>query len=312
LVAGAANSYALLALGVALAGFGNSVFHPADYAIMNARVSAGRLGYAYSAHGVVGFLGYAVAPLFSVGLAVAFNWHVALIAGAALGLVLLVVLLAGGRHLEVRREAVAGPREPLLKGGRVLLAAPVLLCFAYFTIYAAGLSGVQSFGVAAVIEQYGVSPTFASGVLTAYLIGAASGILAGGFVATRVSRHDVVAAAGLAASGLVIFLVAGGMVPGSALQVAFALAGFGSGIIAPSRDMLVRASTPPGATGRVFGFVYSGLDVGFFVTPVFFGWLLDRQMPQAVFYAVFGFMLLAMLMVLQLPGRAQRAAAQSA
>jgi len=304
---GIAASYAMLALGAALAGIGNSVFHPADFAILGARVSPQRLGYAFSAHGVVGYIGYAVAPVFSVAIAAAFGWQYALLAGAGLGVALLALLLVGSRHLRIEREAApAAPKESFTQDARVLLAWPVVLCFLYFTVFAAGLAGLQSFGVSAMVEQYGVAATAASSALTAYLVAAAAGILAGGFVAARASRHDRVAAAGLAVNALAVLLIAMNQIPGAALPAALAIAGFASGVVAPSRDLIVRASTPPGATGRVFGFVYSGLDVGSFVTPVFYGWMLDYRLPQGVFYAVFAFTALAIFTVLQLPGRNRR------
>jgi len=299
---GVSTSYAMLAVGAALTGIGNSVFHPADFAILNARVSPPRLGYAFSAHGVVGYIGYAVAPAFSVPIAAAYGWHAALLAGAGLGLGLLVLLLVNSRHLQIEKQARKGSRS-FAADARVLFAWPVVLCFLYFTLFAGGLAGLQSFGVSALVEQYKVAATAASSALTAYLVSAAAGILAGGFVAARASRHGLVAASGLAVNAFAILLVAMGLVPNAALPLALALAGFASGMVAPSRDLIVRASTPKGAEGRVFGFVYSGLDVGSFAMPVFYGWMLDHAMPQAVFYVVFAFTAGAIATVLQLPGR---------
>jgi MFS family permease len=296
LVMGLSTSYAMLALGAALGGIGNSVFHPADFAILNARVSSTRLGYAFSAHGVVGYVGYAVAPVFSVAIGAALGWQAALLAGAVLGVGLLLLLLLNSRHLVIGAQ----PRKKgsLKTEAGVLFAAPVVLCFVYFTVFAAGLAGLQSFGVSAIVEQYRIAATSASSALTAYLVSAALGILAGGFVAARTTRHDFVAAAGMGVSALAILAVAMNVVPGAALAAALAISGFASGVVAPSRDLIVRASTPPGAAGRVFGFVYSGLDVGAFATPVFYGWMLDHGMPHAVFYTIFVFTFAAMLTVL--------------
>jgi len=299
---GLSGSYAALAVGAALTGIGNSVFHPADFAILNARVSQPRLGYAFSAHGVVGYIGYAVAPAFSVPVAVGYGWHAALLGGAGLGLGLLVLLLANSSYLHIDRQPRKGSRS-FAADARVLFAWPVVLCFLYFTLFAGGLAGLQSFGVSALVEQYKVAATAASSALTAYLVSAAAGILAGGFVAARASRHGLVAACGLAVNAGAILLVAMGAVPNAVLPAAFAVAGFASGMVAPSRDLIVRASTPKGAEGRVFGFVYSGLDVGSFAMPVLYGWMLDHAMPQAVFYVVFAFTAGAIATVLQLPGR---------
>jgi FSR family fosmidomycin resistance protein-like MFS transporter len=298
LVMGFSTSYAMLAAGAALGGIGNSVFHPADFAILNARVSSARLGYAFSAHGVVGYVGYAVAPVFSVAIGAAFGWQSALLAGALLGVALLALLFFNSKHLEI--EAQPKRKASIKAEARVLLAAPVVLCFVYFTVFAAGLAGLQSFGVSAMVEQYRVAATAASSALTAYLVSAALGILAGGFVAARATRHDYVAAAGMGVSALAILTIAMNLVPGAALAAALAISGFASGVVAPSRDFIVRASTPRGAAGRVFGFVYSGLDVGAFATPVFYGWMLDHGMPHAVFYTVFAFLFVATLTVLLL------------
>jgi MFS family permease len=294
LVQAFAWNYAMLALGAALGGVGNSVFHPADFAILNARVGSPRLGYAFSAHGVAGYVGYAIAPVFSVSIGAAFGWQAALLTGAALGIALLVLLVANAAQLEI-----AVSRKQTFKAeASVLFSVPVVLCFLYFMVFAAGLAGLQSFFVSAMVEQYGVSVTAASSALTAYLVSAAIGILAGGFVAARASRHDFVAAAGMGVNAAAILAIAMQLLPGSTLVLLLAIAGFASGVVAPSRDLIVRASTPPGAAGRVFGFVYSGLDVGSLATPVFYGWLLDQSMPPAVFYTVFAFMFAAMLTVL--------------
>jgi MFS transporter, FSR family, fosmidomycin resistance protein len=300
---GLSQSYAALVGGMAVAGIGNSVFHPADFTILNSRVTSSRLGYAYSAHGMAGSLGYAAAPLFSGGLAVLFGWQAALLAASGVGVAVVLLLLANWRRLGVVAEEASGARRPFSEDVRVLASTPVVLCFLYFAIWCCGLVGIQHFSVAALTLQYGVSTALASGALTAYMIGSATGILAGGFIATRAGRHDLVAAGGLAAGAMLILLVATGQVPGAALPAMLALVGFAVGATGPSRDLIVRASTPAGATGRVYGFVYSGLDVGSLSTPVLYGWLLDHQLPQAVFYTVFAFTGLAILTVLQLPGR---------
>jgi MFS family permease len=295
---GVASSYAMLAVGTALAGLGNSVFHPADFAILNARVSSQRLGHAFSAHGVVGYVGYAIAPVFSVALAAAYGWQASLLAGAAFGVALLALLALNADDLRI--DAAPKKQHSLRSQAAVLFTLPVVMCFVYFAVFAAGLTGLQSFGVSAMIEQFRVAATAASSALTAYLVAASAGIVAGGFVAARTLRHDRVAALGMAVSACSVLLIALGQVPGAALPAALAVAGFASGVVAPSRDLIVRAATPPGAAGRVFGFVYSGLDVGSLATPVFYGWLLDQALPSAVFYAVSAFTFAAMLTVLLL------------
>lgn len=311
-VIGAAPSYAVLVAGMLIAGLGNSVFHPADFTILNARVAPHRLGYAYSAHGMAGSLGYAAAPAFSGALGVAFGWNVALFASAGAGLAVLLLLAFHRRKLEVLPEPVEA-RSSAAAQTKVLFSAPVLMCFLYFAIYCCGLVGLQHFSVSALTVQYGVTAAFASAALSAYMIGQAAGIVTGGFIAARTARHDAVAGGGLAIGAAMILFVATGEVPSGALAVLLGATGFAIGATGPSRDLIVKASTPSGATGRVYGFVYAGLDVGSLATPVLYGWLLDRGMPQAVFFVVFGFFALAIFTVLNLPGRARRPApAQSA
>lgn len=304
-----APSYAVLVAGLLLAGVGNSVFHPADFTILNARVDAARLGYAYSAHGMGGSIGYAAAPVFSASLGAAFGWHAALLAAAGVGLAVLVVVALNLRQLEVPVHPAAAAAKAGAGDLRVLLSLPVMLCFLYFVIYCCGLAGVQHFSASAMTMQYGVTVAFAATAVTSYMAGSAVGLLAGGFIATRSSRHDVVAMSGIAAGAACMLVIASGQLPGLLLPAMFALTGFSLGATGPSRDLIVRASTPPGATGRVYGFVYAGLDVGSFATPVLYGWLLDHGMPQAVFYTIFGFSLLAIFTVMQLPGRTRPAAA---
>ena len=135
------------------------------------------------------------------------------------------------------------------------------------------------------------------------MVGSGIGMLAGGFLTAKTPRIDLVPAAGLSVSACVMLALAAGIVPALALPAAFALSGFAVGLTYPSRDLLVRAATPPGATGRVYGFVYAGLDVGSFATPVFYGWLLDHGTPHGVFYVVCGFAIAAVFTVLQLPSR---------
>jgi MFS transporter, FSR family, fosmidomycin resistance protein len=298
-----------LLLGALVSGLGNSVFHPADFSILNGRVSPPRLGYAFSAHGVAGSLGFAIAPVFSATLASLFGWHTALLAGAGVACAVFLLLLLNMNQLAFVHEKRTQVKTPFMDDVRVLLSGRVAACFLFFALHAAALTGLMSFGVAAMNEQFGVAATLASTAVTAYMVGSGGGMLLGGLIAARASRPDFVAAAGMVISACVMLSVAAGAIPGAALPVALAAAGIAVGLTYPSRDLIVRAATPPGATGRVYGFVYSGLDVGSFATPVFYGGLMDHSLPHGVFYTIFGFTLLAMFTVLQLPGRTRTAAA---
>lgn len=308
-LAGLAHSYAMLLAAAVVGGIGNSVFHPCDFSILNARVDKARLGYAFSWHGIAGYLGYAVAPVFSVGLASAFGWRGALLGAAAVGAVVILFLSRAWIHVEPadrRREAGHGGLAADLK---VLASAPVLMCFGYFVFIAVAFVAIQNFGMVTMGMLYGASPALASTALTAYLLGGAAGIFTGGFVAVRATRHDLVAVTGMAASAGFMFVLASAWIPAAMLPLFLAAAGFATGITNPSRDFIVRGAAPPGATGKVYGFVYSGLDVGSMVTPVFFGWLLDRGQADAVFYSVVVALVLTIGMVLNLPGRKNAAAA---
>jgi len=299
LLSGLAQGIEMLALGAAIAGIGNSVFHPADFAILNGRVTPRRLAHAFSLHSVAGSIGFALAPVFSAATGVLYGWHVALVAAAAVTFAVLLVLFLNASRFAVPREHLPAKKHPPFDPS-VLFSWQVVACFLFFALHSAALTGLMGFGVSAMKEQFGLAATLASAAVTAYMVGSACGMLAGGFVAARASRLYLVPAAGLSVSACVMLSVAAGAVPGAALPAALALAGVAVGLTYPSRDLIVRAASPAGATGRVYGFVYAGLDVGSFATPVFYGWLLDHGAPQAVFYVISGFALAAVLTVVQL------------
>jgi FSR family fosmidomycin resistance protein-like MFS transporter len=299
LLAGLARNYAMLVLAAVVGGLGNSVFHPVDFSILNARVDRRRLGYAFSWHGIAGYLGYAVAPAYGIAMAGAFGWRGALLGAAAIGAVV-VVLLAANRESLQAAPVRAREGAPALQA---LLQLPVLMVFGYFVMLGVAFIAIQTFGIATMMSLYGADAALASAALTAYLLGGATGIFCGGFVAVRATRHDLVAVAGMATSASLFFVLASAWLPAAVLPLVLGVAGFSGGITNPSRDLIVRGATPAGATGKVYGFVYSGLDVGSMVTPVLFGWLLDRGEPSAVFYAVVVVLVLSILTVLRLPER---------
>jgi len=303
-LAGFAQSYAMLVAAALVGGLGNSVFHPCDFSILNARVRKERLGYAFSGHGIAGYLGYAAAPAYAVALAAAVGWREALLGAALIGAAVVAILAVHRDALHVEpADARKGPAlGGLAEDIRVLTSLPVLMCFAYFTLVSVAFIAMQNFGVASTMALYGVGPALASAALTSYLLGGAAGILTGGFVAVRATRHDLVAVAGMAVSAAFMFLIAAAWLPAALLPALCAAAGFSTGLTNPSRDLIVRTTTPPGSTGKVYGFVYSGLDVGSMVTPVYFGWLLDGGRPSVVFYTVVVSAVLTIATVLNLPG----------
>jgi len=294
----------------AVMGLGNGVFHPADFAVLNANVNPRRLGHAYSTHGIGGSLGYAVAPVVSYGLASVIGWRQALVVLGALGLIALAALATQRHILASRPHGVEAPRHTLAGSMDLFRQSPILLCFAYFAVLTLATIGIQTFAATALNAAYAVPLALATSALTAYLLGSTAGILAGGFLAAHTGRHDRVAAAGLFAGGTLMLLV--GAVPTSAAWAVplFACTGFALGATGPSRDMIVRGATPRGASGRVYGFVYSGLDLGATIAPVAVGAVLDHQEPRALFIAVAVCLFLAIGTVLQV-GRSVKAAAAS-
>ena len=311
----AAEFWMLLVLSV-LAGLGNSVFHPADLSILTSKVSASRLGRAYGAHALCGYLGWAVAPGFVVTIAHLADWRAAVIAAGLAGLAVVALLVVwGGEDL-----AEAAPPAPLpvrrgtagiLRDVRLLLSPTILSCFGYFTFLSAALVGVQTFGVTAMQAVYAVTLHHATIALTAFLVGGAAGIFVGGFAADRTERHDLIAMCGVMLSAVVLVAIGAEMTGGGLLVPAIAMAGFLSGTTSPSRDMLVRKATPGGATGRVFGFVYSGLDLGSSLMPLLLGWLLDGGDPRIVFHGCAVAMVITMLTVIEVRRRGAIAAGRA-
>jgi FSR family fosmidomycin resistance protein-like MFS transporter len=271
---------------VMLAGLGNSVFHPADYSILSHAVSKSRMARAYGVHTLSGNIGWAAAPVTVLTLAGVLGWRGALAVAGISGLAVVLFLatqsgiLASGR---VQRTAPA-PAKRLGAGTLGLLASPpIVLCFAYFVLLSVSLTGNQTFMPAALNQLYGTSLGTAGAALSAYLLAGSLGILVGGIAADRSTRHEGIVAAGLLGAAAILLVVGFVRLPDPALIAVVALAGFASGATTPSRDMLVRAATPAGATGKVFGFVYSGLDLGAAVTPPVLGLFLDRGEPRMVF-----------------------------
>ncbi len=312
--AGLAPSYGVLVPVFVLAGLGNSVFHPADYSILNTMIDPRRLGRAYSVHSICGNLGWIAAPPVVVGLSALYGWRTAVVAVGVLGLAAAAVLATRRENLgHAPQAAPAADRRPVAADVRLLLATPILMAFAYFALLSASMSGVQAFGVSALVSIYRAPLTVAGGALTAYLGGHAAGILAGGLVADRTRRHDVVAVAGMLIAALLAVVVASGAPPLPLLAATMGLIGLCKGLTGPSRDMLVRSATPTRASGKVFGFVYSGLDLGSLAMPPLYGWLMDRGEPRAVFVVGAALMVITVFTVLQfrrqtVPGPAPSAA----
>jgi len=284
-----AHSFVGFAAIAVIAGLGNSVFHPADFALLNASVNHNRLGRAYSIHGVGGSLGWAAAPVMYF-LDSLFGWVGAALIGALPGLLLSVVVWAHRAELvdhrvKARASAAQNGESPM---AALFLQPAILLCLVYFALIAASTVGIQQFAVPAWTSMFGISENYAALCLIVFIVGSAIGIIVGGFIADRVRRNDLVAAVGLLVAAALTLPIAAQSVSAALLLPLLALAGFAGGTTSPSRDMIVRSATPPGASGKVFGFVYSGLDVGSFLAPPVFGVLMSAGVPSLIFWIAIG------------------------
>jgi FSR family fosmidomycin resistance protein-like MFS transporter len=295
-----APGYGVMLVLVALAGIGNSVFHPADYAILSSSVDRSWLGRAYSIHTFTGNVGFMLAPAAMIGLTAVLGWRGAL--GVA-GLVAFVVLTAMLIWRDLLHDEAAGPTEKArakdapAAGRELLFSGPILLLFLFYALMAMFTSGVQSFSVTALHDLQGIDLALANIVLSAFLIASAAGVLLGGVLADHTTRYALVTVAAFSAVATLILMVGLVPLPVVAIAVLFTLIGLLQGSVRTSRDMMVRRVTPPGAIGRVFAFVMTGLNVGAAITPVLFGLLLDLGEPRLVFLLLAGFMAVAAVVV---------------
>jgi MFS family permease len=290
LAAASAQGYGGLVLAAVLAGVGNAPFHPADFTILNKRVSPARLGHAFSAHGISGNLGWAVAPVLLIGVAeLSGQWRAAYLAAALWALAVLVLLavrrddiddrLATAGHAARPGAAAAAAEHPMA----FLRLPSVWLCFGFFFWSTAALAAIQSFASPALAALYGLPLSATAFVVTGYMLCGAAGMVIGGFLVARVQRLELTIGVAMASGAALLLLVASGALPPWLAAGVAALAGFGTGLAGPSRDMLIKRAAPPGATGRVYGTVYSGLDVGFALAAPVFGWLMDHGHAGSVF-----------------------------
>ena len=278
LVCGAAsqvNGYAGLMLVAALAGLGNATFHPVDFTILNQRVSAQRLGYAFSAHGLTGNLGWATAPLFFAVLSSLFSWRTAYLAAAFMYLCILLLLVLQRDKLRTQ-AATPHPDQPAEHSMAFMKLPVVWWCFSFFLLSTMTMAVVQSFSVSILKAMHGVSIEAATLTLSAYMLCGALGILVGGFVAARARSSDRVVALSMGSGAVLLALCSTGLLGGTLTMAVLASTGFAIGIGGPSRDMMIKKATPQSATGRVYGMVYSGLDTGLALSPLLFGLFMDR------------------------------------
>jgi MFS family permease len=301
-------SYPTLIASAVLLGLANSVYHPADYAILTAHMDETRMGRAFSIHTFAGFLGGAVAPAIMAGLVATIGGHGALIVAGAVGpAVTLLLIIVGIPDASAAHHAANGGRA-----SKQSIVTPALIVLTvFFLLLSLSSAGINNFGVVALMSGYGAAFSTANIALTAFLGGSAVGVLAGGFLADRTQRHGQVAAACFAIDAALVLVIAAVALPPLLLTAAMGLAGFLGGVIAPSRDMLVRNAAPAGAAGRAFGIVSTGFNVGGIISPLLFGWIMDQNMPHWVFGVSALFMVLTVLLGLITDRRPQESAAAS-
>jgi FSR family fosmidomycin resistance protein-like MFS transporter len=302
LVGFAQTFWHLIPLAVFIA-IGNSVFHPCDYAILNSSISGKRMGRAFSIHTFAGHLGSAVAPATMILLAATFGWRVALALVGLFGILVVFALATQWKSLQddaipKNKDKKTAPEPGVKDGWALLFSAPMLLFLLFFAMLSMMSAAMQSFFVSALSNLHATPIAAASLALTVYLFCTAGGILIGGEISDRTKRHDIVAGIVFVLSALITFAVAWTDL-GLALLIAFmVIMGLGQGIIRPARDMMLRAASPKGSTGKVFGFVSAGIVGGAALTPIPFGYLLDIGKPEWVFYLLSIFMIVALVTVI--------------
>lgn len=290
---GLSTNYAMLMLAAVMGGVGNSVFHPADFSIINHRVSARRLGHAFSTHGFTGNLGWALTPVFMSTLIYLGDWRLAAFGAAALVAVVLALvwkgrsLLEGHGQPQLQTETAKTDGTPDLAQQSVkstlatLMVQPALWgAFFFFACTSIALSAVQNFTIPMLGDVYSIDKVLAGTTLSGYMLASALGMIAGGFLVGATPNNERTVAVSLIAAGALLVLLASGVLAATLAMVVVGLAGFCAGVSTPSRDMLIRRITPKGATGTVYGLVYSGMDVGAALAPVGFGLMLDAGRAQ--------------------------------
>jgi FSR family fosmidomycin resistance protein-like MFS transporter len=302
LLLSSAHSYPQLMLGALLAGCGNSVFHPADYTLLNQRVSKARLAHGFSVHGISGNIGWALSPLFLTFVAGRTDWRTALLSAAWLPL-LVLALLVWNRHAlrpELAAPPVAGKSAASGDASAFgfLRLKVVWMCFAFFLISAVALAGIQTFAATSLVSLYGMSLGAATSAYTCYMFASAAGMAYGGFLGAGSRHHDRIIMLAFASAAVLALVLAAAVVPAWMAVVLMGLIGLVTGISGPSRDLMIRGAAPANATGRVFGVVYSGLDSGLALGPLLFGALMDAHHPAGVFVLIGVFQALVILTTL--------------
>jgi MFS family permease len=296
------TSYSGLVIVAAIAGLANATFHPVDFTILNQRVSAPRLGHAFSAHGLTGNLGWALAPVFFAGITALSSWRTAYVAAALLYVAVLTIMWFNRDKL-LTHAVKHAPDTPAEHSMAFMKLPVVWWCFSFFLLSTMTLAVVQSFSVSILKAMHGISFEAATFTLTAYMLSGAVGMFVGGFVAAKSQHSDRVVAMAMSAAAVLLALCGTGIFGATLTMVVLAATGFAIGIGGPSRDMMIKKATPKGATGRVYGLVYSGLDTGFAISPIVFGAFMDRGWYGATLVGAAAVLLLSVVAALGVGAR---------
>ncbi|MFM1815166.1 MAG: hypothetical protein RLZ98_1861 [Pseudomonadota bacterium] len=296
----APNFYSIVALSI-VAGAANSVFHPADYAILNSSITPTKMGRAFSIHTFAGHLGTAAAPVAMIFLATTFGWRVALVAMGVFGLIIAVALATQWTVMREDKEdtkkntADGKPANGILAGLQMLMSPLILIFFMFFLVLAAAVTGLSQFMIPALISMHGMSAESAATALSVFLLFSSVGVLIGGEVSDRFGRHGLVAAGVFLVTAALCALIAQWNMPLALLLAAMTIMGIGQGMIRPARDMMLRAVAPKESVGKIFGFASAGIAAGSAIAPIMFAYAVELGRPEWVFY------LTAILMIAALP-----------
>lgn len=298
-IIGLVPAYWALILGFACLGLANTVYHPADYSILSHGVSAPRMAQAYSVHTFLGMAGQAVTPVFMLAMAGLWGWHSGFLAIAIITYIVAIALLLQKSALSDRRVTPhkdEAPGKPQPGSWRLLLSGPIFRSFIFFAFLTMTGNALANFSIVGFGALHGTPIEEANIALTAFLIFNAVGVLSGGVIANRMKNPLRIATLGLAASGVAILILAFVDFRATALIAMMAVTGLLNGVIMPSRDLIVRAVTPAGSFGLVFGFVSTGFSVSAVIAPPLYGWLMDQGQPRLIFICAAAFTALSLLM----------------
>ena len=288
-----------------VSGVGNSVIHPADYAILSGSVEKDRMGRAFALHTFAGNVGFSVAPPLMAVLMLAFGWRSSVMAVGLIGIAASGLVLVQSRILLENKRA--RPARAAISGRKLLVSRPILLFFGFYMLGSMTGSGVQAWLITVLHQVHHMGIADASGALTGYTVGATMGVLAGGFFADGFTALLLSFTVGVSLLSAALLLVVGALTLPVALTIATMFAaGLAIGCTRTPRDMMLREAIPASEMGKVFGFVSSGLPLGSALTPVPFGFLIDRGHPEWILALAAGLLVFSLISVAAARAAARR------